>query len=305
MPKVSVVITCYNYGKYLDYCLGSVLGQTFKDIEIIVIDDGSSDNTEEVMSTYVKNPLVSYIKQENKGQAAAKNVGVRQAQGDFVAFLDADDLWDNNKLEMQMALFSRKQIGVVYSCARYIDEQGRKLDYRLESKYLTPRSGKVSNYLFLDNFVPFSSSIVRKRCLENLGLFDESLKMGIDWDLWLRISTEYEFDFIAEPLLAYRIGHSGQMSKNQEERQRCSDRIMQNFLETYPGLLSPWTIREAYSITFCNRGEYYRPTDRRKSTLYFWDAVKQNPVEIRAYKGLVKNILYYCDRLARAGKNIQ
>ena len=291
---VSVVITCYNYAHYLRQSIESVLGQTYTNIEIIVVNDGSTDNTEEVMSSYLNHPRIIYVKQENSGQAVAKNVGVRKASGSFVAFLDGDDLWCADKLEEQMKCFENPDVGVVYCRAKYVDQNGNEFDYEMTSHYLQPKRGAVTKWLFFDNFVQFSSTVVRKECFEKFGAFDETLKMGIDWDLWLRISTAYKFDYVDDRLFYYRMGHAGQMSKNLEERQRCSDRIMLNFLEKHPSLLSPWTIRKAYALTFCNRGEYYRPIDLKKSTRYYFNAIWQNPSEMGAYKGLAKNILSIC-----------
>ncbi|KAB0668621.1 glycosyltransferase [Oryzomonas sagensis] len=295
-PLVSVVVTCFNYGKYVGKAIDSVLKQTYRNVEIIVVNDGSTDNTDEVMCNYLKNPKIVYIQQENQGQAVAKNMGIKRSRGEFVAFLDADDRWCVEKLEKQMVCFDNERTGVVYCRARYIDENNDSFDYEMTGTYLQPRRGAVTKWLLFDNFVQFSSSIVRKSCFERFGGFNESLEMGIDWDLWLRISTAYEFDYVDDRLFYYRMGHSGQMSKNLEERQRCSDRIMVNFLGTYPGLLSAWTIRKAYAVTYCNRGEYYRPIDRKKSSWYFIDAIGQNPAEVAAYKGLVKNLLTACGR---------
>lgn len=291
VASVSVVITCYNYGKYLKGCLESVLSQTFTDLEIIVVNDGSTDNTDEVMEKFKTNNNIRYVKQPNSGQANAKNTGIKNASGNFIAFLDADDAWEEDKLTKQMPLFSNDAVGVVYSHARYIDEQGQPLDFKLSGKYLLPRSGIVTNYLLFDNFVPFSSSIVRRVCLERCGTFDESYKMGIDWDLWLRISIAYEFDFVDEPLLIYRLGHVGQMSKNTQVRQQCTDRIMNNFVLINQGLVSNIIVRKAYAFTYCNRGEYYRIINPKESNRYYLKAIKNNLWEIRAYKGLVKNIL--------------
>lgn len=293
-PVVSVVITCYNYGKYLKGCIESVLSQSFTDLEIIVVNDGSTDNTDEVIRKFQGLHNIKYIKQTNNGQANAKNIGIKYASGDFIAFLDADDAWEVDKLKKQLPFFSKERVGVVYSRAHYIDEMGQELrsDSRNYCKYLTPRSGNVTEYLFIDNFVPFSSSIVRKICLERCGIFDESYKMGIDWDLWLRISTVYEFDFIDEPLLIYRIGHVGQMSKNIEVRQKCSDQIMKNFIKINQNIISPWIIRKAYSYTYYNRGNYYLTIDRKKAIQNFLKAIWENPVEIRVYKALVK--LAFC-----------
>lgn len=291
MPLVSVVVTCFNYGKYLRQSIDSVLGQTYPHLEIIVVNDGSTDNTEEVISEYLGDPRIIYISQENSGQTVAKNVGVRQSRGDFVAFLDADDLWCLDKLEKQMILFDDRGVGVVYCRAKYLDENSDMFEYDMTSLYLQPRRGMVTDWLFFDNFVQFSSTVVRRECLERFGLFDVSLKMGIDWDLWLRVSTAYRFDFVDERLFYYRMGHSGQMSKNLEERQRCSDRIMSSFLERFPGVVSEATVRKAISVTCCNRGDYLRQIDRSRSYHYFFKALKYNLAELGAYKGLLKNLL--------------
>jgi len=292
-PIVSVVVTCYNYGQYVSECLTSILEQTFRDIEVIVVDDGSTDDSEEKVRPFLDDRRFKYIKQKNGGQANAKNRGIKESRGKYIAFLDADDLWEKDKLEKQLALFRSPAIGVVYSLARLIDEKGEQLDVGSRGKYLEPRSGKVSQWLVLDNFVWFSSSVVKRSCFEDFGLFDESLKMGIDWDLWLRFSINYEFDYINEPLLAYRIGHSGQMSKNLETRQKCSDFILSRFLADYPGVVDKRTIKEAYYYTFCNRGSYFRAYDKKKSYSFFIKAVTKNPFKIDAYKGVLKNIINY------------
>jgi glycosyltransferase involved in cell wall biosynthesis len=289
--RVSVVITCYNYGKYLQNCIDSVLSQSYRPFEVIIVDDGSTDNTPEVIETFKKKLKLTYIWQSNAGQASAKNVGIMKSSGEFIAFLDADDLWCSDKLERQMRLFTDKGIGVVYCRARYLDENDDIFEYDMTSRYLQPQRGMVTESLFFDNFVQFSSTVVRRECLDRFGLFDESLKMGIDWDLWLKISTAYRFDFVDDRLFYYRMGHSGQMSKNLEERQRCSDRIVYSFLESFPGIVSQATVRKALSVTCCNRGDYLRQIDRYRSNHYFFKALKYNPAELGAYKGLLKNLL--------------
>ncbi len=290
---VSVIITCYNYGKYLAGCLESVLCQTYRDFEIVIVNDGSTDNTDKVMQKYLPEPKIRYIKQKNSGQANAKNTGIRNAKGDFLAFLDADDLWDSTKLEKQIPYFADPSVGVVYSVAGYIDEDGHSQNFTL-GKYLAPRSGNVTSYLYFDNFVPFSSAMVRKECLEKFGSFDESIKMGIDWDLWLRLSVRYKFAYVDEALLLYRVGHSGQMSKNLEERQRCSDRIMIKFVQGHPNMLPESTIQKAMAYTNRNRGYYYRHIDIRRSNRLYLEAIKCNIKEWGAYRGLIKNMFIMC-----------
>lgn len=292
-PRVSVVLTCYNYGRFLSGAIESVLSQTYHNTEIVLVDDGSTDNTQDVALAYQSHPQVIYIRQNNAGQANAKNTGIKNASGEYIAFLDADDLWHPRKLEKQMDLFRDKAIGVVYCMPRFIDENSEELFVEHKEEYLQPRKGKVAEWLFLDNFVPFSSSVVKKQCFDKFGLFDESIKMGIDWDLWLRISTYYKFDFVEEPLFLYRIGHGDQMSKNLVVRQECSDIIMSRFIENFPNAVSKTTIKKAYYYTHCNRGNYFREHDIKKSFKHFCEALKIEPLHLKAYKGIVKNFLYF------------
>jgi glycosyltransferase involved in cell wall biosynthesis len=299
VPETSVVITCFNYGHYLKGCLNSVFSQTYQDYEVIIVDDGSTDNTSSVMASFSGRPNLRYIHQENGGQAKAKNRGIACAQGRYVAFLDADDVWEKDKLAKQICLFERPSVAVVFSRASLIDEKGASLPLKDRGKYLKPRSGMVAHWLFIDNFVWFSSAIVRKECLEIFNGFDETLRMGIDWDLWLQIATRYEFDFVDEPLLRYRIGHAGQMSKNVKVRQECSDRIMERFLKKHPGIVNEETIREAYFYTFCNRGNYYRHINKTKSYSFFFKAIRTMPFEKEGYKGLIKNLITH--NLAASG----
>lgn len=291
LPKVSIVITCYNYAGYVGGALESVLNQSYQDFEIIIIDDGSTDGSGTIIKPFLSDCRLKYFYQKNSGQAKAKNKGVKKSKGKLVAFLDADDLWQPDKLEKQLALFDSDKIGVVYSRQSFIDEQGNPVERGRRCPTMLPKAGKVTADLFMDNFVPFSSSMVRSECFEQFGGFDESLAMGIDWDLWLRFSTKYHFAYVDEPLLIYRIGHSGQMSKNTRTRQECSDRIMQKFRLNYPQEVPMLLNRRAMAFTYCNRGAYFRHHDLLLSTKYYLKALLQHPLWQKAYSGLLKNCL--------------
>ncbi len=287
-PTYSVVVTCYNYGHYLAGCLESVLRQTYQNFEIILVNDGSTDNTDEVIAPYIRDSRILYIKQPNAGQANAKNTGIRNANGGLIAFLDADDLWEETKLEKQISLFQDPHVGVAYSTVRYINEQGSEIPSMDESTYLTPQAGKVTEFLFFDNFIPFSSSVVRCECLDRVGAFDESLIMGIDWDLWLRISVHYLFRFVDEPLLLYRWGHADQMSKNLDLRHECADRIMARFLARNPGMIPDKIINDAMVYTYARRGYCYRSQNVMTSLKYYLKAIRTNPIHWGTWKGLIK-----------------
>jgi len=288
--KVSVVVTCYNYGGYLGECLDSVLSQSYSDLEIILVNDGSTDQTAEVARGFLKETRVRYIEQENAGQARAKNVGIGHSTGNFVAFLDADDAWEREKLEKQIPLFTDPRIGVVYSLARYVDAEGRRVVLDQSHLSFHPHAGNVTRQLFMDNFVPFSSSVVRKEILDQARGFDERLKMGIDWDLWLRLSLSWAFGYVDDTLLVYRVGHPGQMSKNTEVRHRCVDRIMASFLERYPGVLPRGDIRRAFAYTLANRGYHYSDIEPGASLAYYLRAISYSPIYFDAYRGILRTL---------------
>lgn len=291
-PLVSVVITCYNYDKYIALAIESALSQTYPNLEIVIVNDGSTDNSDQVISEYLNNDKIAYIKQENMGQAHAKNVGVLNSAGSYIAFLDADDIWCADKLEKQMLKFNDRNVGVVYCRAKYVDENNISFKYEMTDKYLQPQRGEVTKWLLYNNFIQFSSSVVKKECFDTMGLFDESLKMGIDWDLWLRISTSYQFDYVEDRLFIYRMGHSGQMSKNSAERQRCSDLIIKKFMNHYAHYVPKIDLRKSMSYTYCGRAAYFADIDRIKSFQYYLRSMASYPMWTPAYKGVVRNLVF-------------
>lgn len=288
---VSVVVSCYNYGRYIATCLESLQKQTYQDFEVVIVDDGSTDDSFTRILPFLQDSRFRYIQQKNMGQASAKNRGIQEAGFRFIAFLDADDLWLPQKLEQQMPLFTKPDVGVVYSGFSRIDEMGQLTpDKPAEKKstYLHPRRGVVTEHLLYDNFVPFSSSVVRRECFEMFGTFDETLSMGIDWDLWLRISTRYQFDFCEQPYLLYRDGHSGQMSKKILERLQCADRIVDAFTRKFSSGIPKSTLKEAQYYSCCNRGYALRRYGLSYSLKYYLKALTLFPLRRNPYLGLLK-----------------
>ncbi len=232
---VSVVIASYNMGHYLRGAVQSVLAQTYPNVEVQIVDDGSTDDTQQILQQWAGDPRVRSHRQANAGQARAKNRAVELSRGRFVAFLDADDAWNPDKLAQQMPLFrGRPELGVVYSDYQCMDADGRPL-----VKGVTPmRRGWVTGPLLIENFIRYSAGVVRRECLERNGGFDETLDMGIDYDLWLRLSAHWQFDFVPQSTVRYRIW-AGQMSKNYRKRYESAIRIMRSFLANNPGIVNP------------------------------------------------------------------
>lgn len=252
LPLVSVVIASYNCERYVEQAIESVLGQTYSNLEVHLVDDGSTDGTEATVARFLSDRRMHYHKQVNQGQTVAKNRGISASQGEFVAFCDADDIWLPEKLAVQIPVFSaHEQVGVVYSRCVMMDEHGMPLPSEPQASNFF-RSGRITRELFKENFVTFGTAVIRRSCLRELGQFDERYRMGIDWELWLRLSTRYEFFFVDSVTYVYRIW-PGQMSGNWRGRYENAFRIMRDFLERHPDLLERGVVKEAWADCYANR----------------------------------------------------
>jgi glycosyltransferase involved in cell wall biosynthesis len=202
MTEVSVVIPAYNAMAYLPETITTVLKQTYTDFEVIVVNDGSTDNTQEWVSQ-IEDSRVKLVFQENRGLAGARNKGIEKSQGKFLAFLDADDLWAPTKLAKQIQfLNNHPEIGVVCTWVTYIDEQGKSTGRIVQNQ----QEGYVWQKLTESNLVECGSvAMVRRDCFEKCGVFDGNLGSFVeDWDMWLRIAKIYQFGVVTEPLVDYR-----------------------------------------------------------------------------------------------------
>jgi len=219
--SIDVIIPVYNGEKYILQAIRSVEAQTYPANRIIVVDDGSTDGTREIiMQLEQSNPRIRYIYKENGGLSSARNEGIGNVDSEFVAFLDADDEWFESKLEKQMDVFQNsklEKLGLVYCQYVHIDEKSELIT---NLTIVSPRKdmrGLVFEKLLPGNLISSSGSgvLVRKECFEKVGNFDEALKAAEDWDMWLRIAREFEFDFVSEDLVKIR-RHGENMQKNKE-----------------------------------------------------------------------------------------
>ena len=212
-PRVSVVIPAYNSDSFISRAIDSVLSQTYEDYEIIVVDDGSVDFTQDVVSRYCER--VKYIKQENMGAGAARNRAVQGSKGEYIAFLDADDAWGPEKLEKQVAFLDDfPGYVMVYSDMSHFEDDIKINDsYLHERDYKWVASGRIFMNLLRECFIFTPTVMVRKCCFNSVGGFDVSLKTCQDVDLWIRISSKNNIGYIDEPL-ALRYAHSMNSTKN-------------------------------------------------------------------------------------------
>lgn len=224
-PKVSVIIPTYNRAELLAEAISSVFIQTFQDFEIIVADGDSTDNTKEVVFNF--GPKVKYFNEKHTGlPASGRNLGLRNASGDYIAFLDSDDIWLPEKLEKQ-SLYIQKhpQYPIVYSNAWKTDISGKRKHLFAEPELF--KEGTIFRDLLKINFVPLLTVLMKREVLQKTGFFREDPSILEDYEYWLRAALQFEFGFINEPLAVYRDHDEG------ISRQRNYGEFKQNILALF------------------------------------------------------------------------
>ena len=265
-PLVTVVIPNYNCARFLPAALDTVLAQTYPNVEVIVVDDGSKDDSIEVLKPY--EPRIRVIRQKNQGVSAARNQGIEASRGELVAFLDADDEWHPEKLEKQVALFlARPSVGLVHCAIEYIDESGKSLGINT-----TGRRGSVLREIaLLQGTVVLaggSTAIVRRECFDKAGLFDRELSTAADWDMWRRVACHYDIDVVPAPLMRYRL-RPGSMHRNVDV---FAHDMLHGFKQMFsdPAAASVWPLRRrAYSTLYLMLSGSYLHAGRWQSAIEY------------------------------------
>ena len=230
MPQISVVMPAYNAEKTIRQTIESVLNQTYHEFELIVINDGSTDSTLEVVAS-VEDKRIEVFSYPNSGLSAARNRGIAHACGEFIAFMDADDLWKANKLEAQLeALQANPEAALAYCWTDWIDTFGQPLNKGVYAK----AEGDVFQRLLLNNFIANGSNpLVRKEAFEKVGLFAEELDCAEDWEMWLRLAQHYHFVVVREALVLHRRSHSS-LSANLLALEATSRQVIERAYQRAP-----------------------------------------------------------------------
>lgn len=297
-PLVSVIIPVYNASKFIENTIKSVLTQNYSKLEIIIIDDGSTDTTKDVVKS-IKDSRIEYVFQQNQTQAIARNVGINRAKGKFIAFIDSDDLWEPNKIEKQLSLFDNPEIGLVYSNLSYIDEKGLSLKKSVPIMY----KGMVAEKLIITNFIANSSVVARKNLLLKNNIFFRKKRQGVeDWDIWLRLAVFAKFDYSKDKLLKYRI-HEENISKNIEaqytgrmltldeclidylyytkNKNTLLDKNITNYIKAFKKSKFLYTLIYGHDLLMQGKKE--------QSKIVMRKAIALNPFQPRCYWGFLKS----------------
>lgn len=209
MPLVTAILPVFNRAAWVGRAIESVLGQTHPEVELIVVDDGSTDETPAVLAAFAGR--VRLLRQENRGAYAARNLALRHARGDLVAFIDSDDAWYPEKLARQLPLFADSRVGLVYADVALVEGRPGACARTGRSAFgnTTPARGRAAGAFVRGNFVPTCTVVTRRQCLEEIGGFEAGSRLGADYLAWFQISRRHELDYVDAPLADYTVHPDG------------------------------------------------------------------------------------------------
>jgi glycosyltransferase involved in cell wall biosynthesis len=284
-PLVSVVIPTYNAARFLVDAIDSVLAQTYQPLEVLVVDDGSTDDTARVLEPY--GGRIRYIRQTNGGPAKARNRGIREAKGELIAFLDADDQWLPEKLSKQWACHRAHPDAALSHTDLYrVLQPAGERTYRHDGRERF--AGNCYLEFFRNNGVTPSTVLLTRACLETVGLFDEKIRAASteDWELWIRIARRYPLAYLNEPLTLYRV-HPTSGSQNLLRMVENTYYTLAKSLQADPAL---WETlgrkqfrRRLHELAF---GAGYGNADARemsRARYYFGAALAFDPLRLKAW----------------------
>ncbi|MGC1392841.1 MAG: glycosyltransferase [Coleofasciculaceae cyanobacterium] len=273
MPTISVIIPVYNGEKTIKETIMSVLNQTFENFELIIINDGSNDATLEIVQA-IKDHKIKVFSYQNSGLSASRNRGLTKAEGEFISFIDADDLWTPNKLELQLkALQDNPQAAVAYSWTDWIDQSGQFLR---AGGHITVNGNAYEKLLIRDFIESGSNPLIKKQALDEVGDFDQSVTPPEDWDMWLRLAAKYEFITVEVPQILYRISPNS-ASFDIEKMEAGSLKVIQRVFSQSPELahLKQKTLASRYNyLTFKALGGHLNRKNGLTAARFLLQAVK-------------------------------
>ncbi|MEH1944561.1 MAG: glycosyltransferase [Nostoc sp.] len=298
LPKISVIIPAYNSEKTVKHTIQSVLNQTFTDLELIVINDGSQDSTLEVV-TQIQDSRIKVFSYSNAGGNVSRNRGLNRAVGEFVSFLDADDLWTPDKLESQLkALQENISAKVAYSWTDYIGANGQ---FILSGKRINENQN-VYEKLLINNFLENGSNpLIDRKALITLGGFDESLSAAQDWDMWLRLASKFDFICVPSVQILYRISPYS-VSSNLVRQEKACLQVLERAYKERPSLrdATRTTLKNSWNISLANLYKYLtckalqKPFNRQKglaAARFLWKYFLNDPSRLQNINFTLKLLL--------------
>lgn len=289
MTTVSVVLPTYNRAPTISRAVDSVIAQTYTDLELVIVDDSSTDNTREVVDQYEEN--IQYIRHEtNRGAPVARNTGIENSSGDYIAFIDSDDEWHREKIEKQVRKFSESSpdVGVVYT------GYNKSFRNKYELGHVPSKRGDIfEDQLMTDWVNPTSTVMVRSECFEKVGGFNTSLAARQDYELWTRIARHYHFEYIQEPLVTMHVTGEDRITENVEARMEAHQKVLELIHADIRSL--PWhKRRQALGIQYFTMGRYLQKNRAfHRALSHFFKSIRFYPLNWKAYTALILVLLHF------------
>ncbi len=285
---ISIITPTYNREAFLPAAIESVLAQSYKEFELIIVDDGSTDNSRELINAYAdKDPRVKYLYQENQRQSVARNYALSIAKGDFICFLDSDNYWPHDKLEKSLKAFEQHpEADIVYGDCITIDEQGNELHRNNMRRY----SGSIAALLLKDNFVSMNTTMTRRKCFNEMGGMSGKRRVADDYDLWLKFSARYRFQYIPEFLAYYRVMEN-QISSNKKLRFETNEKIILDFLAAFPDAVSEYEKKAGLTAFYTRKARHYAASDKKEAYKAIRIALGINPFSLGVWRSFAKIVV--------------
>ena len=301
---VSVVIPAYNSEQYIATCIDSVLGQTYQNLEVIVVDDGSTDKTVQIIAEYNSDRIKIYS-QINSGAASARNHGVQKASGEWIAFIDSDDIWSTDKLQKQLEHCSDYQwshtdsyfLGDIYEKNTRVSDLSEK------------HSGDIFTRLLIENFIGTSCVVIKKAIFQEIGGFSTSYRALQDWELWIRVASKYDICYCEEPLVYYRV-HSASTSRSTRKTLPYHINLIEHAFSKDGVAFKHHNLKSKALSKSCGICSYISEQEEDFIFACFcaFKSLLFQPLDLSKYsrlaKLLVKSIIYYLQLPFRPGSKI-
>ncbi|MGA2099310.1 MAG: glycosyltransferase family A protein [Candidatus Acidiferrum sp.] len=292
MPRVSAIIPAYNAARFLPTSIESVIRQTYDQWEIVVVDDGSTDDTREVVSSYAHQlgDKLRYVYQPNAGVPAARNTGIRNARGELIALLDADDIWLPSRLERSVvAMDSDPEVGLVHGKFERVSSDGEPIKNLLPTFPTQYLSGKISDQIYTRKIHLGCLTVTfRRSCIEKAGWFDETMLVTEDRDLWFRIALHYKVAFVDEVIAKYRVSSGSLMSDPERSFKWQMFFVEKHYKAGTSGRLKRM---QALASIYRERADtLYRQSKTRQAIYFYFRAALFNPFQVATLYMVAKSV---------------
>jgi len=286
--KISAVIPVFNGAPYVATAVESALAQIGVDLEVIVVDDGSTDETPAVLRSFGQQ--IRVVRQENRGLAAARNSGIRASRAEYLAFLDSDDSWEPSKSRKQLDYMeATPDCGLVFCDVHRMDESGKRFGIFFGDRIRDVPTGNCLEQLLMGNFVIMPAVMLRRSVLDFAGLFNETLPAVEDYDMWLRIAAASRIGLVPEPLASYR-EWPGQMSKNRDRMLDCEVRVLEAATGRHPALSHSMRVKMRRRFATLHDESGYQDLqdgELRSACSKFLHAARHDPLWAKPYRHLL------------------